>query len=309
MEQVPYLDGTLTRWNVGNSTFLALPERGARLMHWHVTLGDGSVRDVIHWPDLKSIGDAVGARGGNPILFPFNARTFDNGDIHFWRDPSGVRRPMPMHGLARQGAFTVNWIDSRGFSATLVPDDQARAAYPFDYEFTVVYRFNPLGLSCEFILKNTGDQPIPWSAGHHFYFTMPWEDGKTRADYQIKIPASKTLRQSTQGKLIPGPALAPVESLANHDLIDTFHLGLKSNAVSLSSIAGGESGGTLTLHNGLEPVPPAGATFVTWTQDAEAPYYCVEPWMGPANAPETNVGLHWVAPGHSESYVVEVALS
>ena len=308
MEKVPYLGETLTRWNVGNSTFLALPERGARLMHWHVTHGDGSVRDVIHWPELASLDEAVGARGGNPILFPFNARTFDQGDIHFWRDPAGVRRPMPMHGIARQGRFTVNRLDERGFSATLVPDATAREAFPFDYEFTVVYRFAPLGLTCEFILKNLDDKPIPWSAGHHFYFTLPWEDGRVRADYRIKIPATKTLKQDVRGQLVPGPALKPVESLANPELVDTFHLGLKSNAVTVTP-ANGVEGGTLTVRNGLEPVPPPDATFVTWTRDAEAPFYCIEPWMGPANAPEHKTGLHWVAPGHSQSEVVDVTLS
>ena len=40
MEKVSYEGLTLTRWNVGPSSFLAIPERGARLMNWHLTLGD-----------------------------------------------------------------------------------------------------------------------------------------------------------------------------------------------------------------------------------------------------------------------------
>src|ERR1039458_1160839 len=103
MERISFLGGTLMRWQVGPSSFLALPEIGARLMNWNITLGDGSVRDVIFWPEIGSLDDFYKVRGGNPILFPFNGRTFDRGDIHFWRDAKGVRRPMPMHGLARQG--------------------------------------------------------------------------------------------------------------------------------------------------------------------------------------------------------------
>src|SRR5688572_26732456 len=57
MEKVSYQGQTLTRWRVGNSTFLALPERGARLMNWNLTLGDGSVRDVIYWPENADFGD------------------------------------------------------------------------------------------------------------------------------------------------------------------------------------------------------------------------------------------------------------
>ena len=173
MEKISYQGQNLTRWRVGNSTFLALPEKGARLMNWNITLGDGSVRDVIYWPEDADIAEIAKVRGGNPILFPFNARSFDRGEIHAWRAADGVKRAMPMHGIARQGEFQVTRLDARGFVAQFLPDDQARAVYPFDYEFTVAYRFEPVGLSCEFALKNLGATPLPWSAGHHFYFKLP----------------------------------------------------------------------------------------------------------------------------------------
>lgn len=305
MEKVPYLGQTLTRWQVGNSTFLALPEHGARLMNWHVSLGDSSVRDVIYWPELKSLEDSHKVRGGNPILFPFSARSFDSGDIGFWRDPAGTRRPMPMHGFARQGKFNVTRLDARGFTAVLEPDAEANEAYPFKYEFTVAYRFSELGLACELTLRNNDTQPIPWSAGHHFYFTLPWTEGLTRDDYIIRIPATRTQRQDAKGKLIPGPALKPEEKLSNDALIDTFHLGLKSNAVTFGSTSGP---GQVTVRNGSSAVPPPEATFVTWTLAPDSPFYCVEPWMGPANAAENKVGLHWVQPGQAQSFVIDIAV-
>jgi len=147
MEKISFQDHTLTRWRVGNSTFLALPEKGARLMNWNLTLGDGSVRDVLHWPENADFSDFAKVRGGNPILFPFNGRCFDKGEIFFWRAADGVKRPIPIHGIARQGEFKVTWCDARGFTAQFVPAEEARAAYPFEYEFTVTYRFEPLGLT------------------------------------------------------------------------------------------------------------------------------------------------------------------
>lgn len=305
MEKVSYLGHTLTRWQVGNSTFLALPERGARLMNWHLALGDGSVRDILYWPEDAGFSEFHKVRGGNPILFPFSARTFEAGEIGFWRDPAGERRVMPMHGFARQGEFKVTRLDARGFTAVLVPDDEARRAYPFDYEFSVAYRFSELGLACELTLRNLDAQPIPWSAGHHFYFTVPWTDGLSRGDYTIHIPATRTHRQDPAGRLIPGPALKPEEPLDNPALVDAFHLGLKSNAVAFSSPSGP---GRVIVRNGTAAVPPAEATFVTWTLSPDSPFYCVEPWMGPPNAPETKIGLHWVRPGQAQSFVVEIAV-
>ena len=48
---------------------------------------------------------------------------------------------------------------------------------------------------------------------------------------------------------------------------------------------------------------------ITWTADDKVPYYCIEPWMGPPNAPETKVGLHHVAPGQTQKFYVEITLA
>lgn len=305
MEKVSYLGQTLTRWRVGKSTFLARPELGARLMNWSLTLGDGSVRDVLYWPELTSLDGFYRVRGGNPILFPFNGRTFDQGDIHFWRAADGVRREMPMHGLARQGDFRVTHADATGFTALFLPGAEARTCYPYDYEFTVRYRFESLGLVCEFALHNLGQVPLPWSAGHHFYFTLPWTEGLTREDYAIRIPATRRVKHDPKGTLTPGPVLKEIESLANPELLDTIHLGLAQNTVVF-----GERGhaGDVIIKLGADKVPAPDATFVTWSESATAPYYCVEPWMGPPNAPENKVGLHWVEPGKTQVFTVAITV-
>ena len=305
MEKIPYLGQTVTRWRVGGSTFVALPEKGARLMYWNLTTGDGSVRDVILWPEQTSLDDFHKVRGGNPILFPFCARTFDRGEIGFWRDAKGVRRPMPTHGFARQGEFRTARVDAGGFEAVLVPGDEARAAYPFDYEFRVEYRFAALGLTCKLTLENLGSEPLPWSAGHHFYFALPWSEGSRRGDYFIRIPAGRRQRQDASGHLVPGPALAPLEPMDNPALVDTFHMDLRGPEAVF-----GEKGfpGDVAVRLGSDALPPAGSAFVTWTQSDDSPFYCVEPWMGPANAPEHKVGLHVVAPGAREAFTVTVSV-
>jgi galactose mutarotase-like enzyme len=310
LDTVPFLGETLYRWRIGPSTFLAHPERGARLMNWNLALGDGSVRDLIHWPEITSFDGFQSVRGGNPLLFPFCARSFDRGDINHWRDEDGVRRAMPMHGFARQGRFSLNRADHTGFAATFLPDAAAREAYPFEYEFNVVYRFAATALSCEFTLKNLGSRPLPWSAGHHFYFSVPWEHARTRADYRLSVPAARRLRQDAKGQLVPAPAPPAGGELADPAWIDTFHLGLSSPTAVLAPAGGGRSGAiavSIGVDKKASPAPES--TFVTWSASPESPFFCVEPWMGPPNAAETGVGLHRVAPGKSQSFVVEVALA
>jgi len=305
MEKIPYFGQSLIRWTVGGSTFLALPERGARLMNWNMTMGDGSVRDVIHWPEIASLDEFTKARGGNPILFPFCARCFDRGEMGFWRDAKGVRRPMPMHGFARQGEFRASRVDAGGFEAVFVPGEEAKASYPFEYEFRVVYRFSPLGLTCNLVLENLGSEPLPWCAGHHFYFKLPWTEGSARGDYLIRIPAETRLRQDASGQLVAGPRLAAEERMDNPALVDTFHTALRGTDAVF-----GEKGqpGDVKVRLGSDRVPAAGSTFVTWTQADDSPFYCVEPWMGPANAPEHKKGLRLVPPGGRDTFTVAVSV-
>ena len=89
------------------------------------------------------------------------------------------------------------------------------------------------------------------------------------------------------------------------DLIDTFHTALKGSEVRF-----GEKGrpGDVILRLGTSKVPAPDATFVTWTAAPDSPFYCVEPWMGPANAPDHKRGLHQVAPGDRETFTVTVGV-
>lgn len=305
MERIPYLGHTIFKWQVGASSFLALPEKGARLMNWNVTLGDGSVRDIIYWPEVENLDAIASVRGGNPILFPFSGRSYDRGEIHHWRAEDGVRRPMPMHGLARQGQFRITRLDEGGFSAQLVPDEAAKAAYPYDYDFVVSYRFDATALFVELQLTNHGPTPIPWSAGHHFYFTLPWSPGRTRRDYVLETTATKYLRRDEQGLLYAGPRIGSRESLDRNELVDLIHTGLRREIFAVTEAG---TGNRLLFRTSMAGSSAKDLAVVTWTQDEKSPFYCVEPWMGPPNAAETKVGLHSVAPGQTQKFYTEVSI-
>lgn len=303
MEEIEYLGERILRWRVGASTFLAWPERGARLMHWNISYPDGTFREVVRWPEIASPDDVAKARGGNPILFPFSARTFHEGKIQTWKDPSGAVRPMPMHGIARQGIFGLARADQTGFCARLEPDSEAREAYPYEYDFEVIYRFEERSFNVELRLTNNDSQTIPWSAGHHFYFNLPWLDGAARADYRIAIPARKAARQQADGSLAPVAAFKKTAKLSDPDLVDRIHYELTSPIVECVCE---KDDSRLEIEIGTQARPHPGETIVTWTASDDAPYFCIEPWMGPPNGPEHKIGLREVRPGESDAFSVTV---
>ncbi|OUW15679.1 MAG: aldose epimerase [Opitutales bacterium TMED158] len=303
MEEIEYLGAIIRRWEVGASTFLVSPEIGARLMNWNISYPDGTFRDIISWPELSSADQIPKARGGNPILFPFSARTFDHGDIHFWQDPTGQRRPMPMHGFARTGAFETFRVDETGFAARFLPNQVSQEAYPYEYDFEVVYRFEEKEMTVELRLRNNDSVPIPWSAGHHFYFNLPWVEGTARRDYEIDIPARKACRHAADGSLFEAGLSKRAESIANPELIDRIHYDLSDSTVTCLNKADNSK---IEIEVGAERRPHSEYAVVTWTESDDSPFFCIEPWMGPPNSPETKVGLHTVNPGDQEAFSVTI---
>jgi galactose mutarotase-like enzyme len=299
MDKIEYLGSRILRWQVGASTFLAWPEAGARLMNWNITYPDGTFRDIITWPELNDASQVVKARGGNPILFPFSARTFDRGKINFWQDPNGNQRPMPMHGIARQSAFEITRADETGFAAKMIANDEAREAYPFQYEFEVIYRFESKSLTVELRLKNNDDVSIPWSAGNHFYFNLPWVDGTERRDYTVSIPAGKACKHAADGSLFPVDSFKKTDSVANPELVDRIHYELTEPIVGCHCSMDDSK---LEIEVGADSEPNPGYAVVTWTKSDASPFFCIEPWMGPPNSPENQIGLHWVKPWKTEAF-------
>lgn len=305
MEIIDFESNKLYKWKVGASTFIANPTRGARLMNWYLEFADGSTRDIIFWPtdaDMKEGFPLV--RGGNPILFPFCGRNHINGKAKCWKTLDGKVLPMENHGYARQGEFEIVTISEQGFSAKFIPSQECKKNYPYEYEFLVHYRFCDFSLICDFELKNLGEVDIPWSAGHHFYFKLPWHEGTTRKDYRILCDAKKGFGIDENGDLYAREAKFPSD-FSDPDLWNRINCKLKTNIVKFGSKSGEED---ITLKIGTSPKPDAWYSIVCWSESPDAPYYCVEPWMSAPNTSSHKGGLSIVKPNSSQVFTVEVSV-
>jgi galactose mutarotase-like enzyme len=292
------------RFKVASSEFVIAPEAGFRLMTWTLSTSTGK-REVLYWPDEADSGPFYKTRGGNPLLFPFCGRSFDRGLENHWRIGNNKRLPMPRHGFARNGHFEVVFMTESSIQGKLAPSDEAIQAYPFDYQFKVTYFFEELAFSVRMELENTGNEPMPWSAGHHFYFTLPWHPAARRKDYHLNMEARKCAYHGPDGKLVMEKNRESCHDLSDTALLDRIHWELRHNRISFGP-KGGEEDVHLVI--GEQPVPSRGVTLVTWSESTDAPYYCIEPWMGPPNAAEHGKGLNWVGPGETDTFSVQVSL-
>ena len=121
----------------------------------------------------------------------------------------------------------------------------------------------------------------------------------------FRSPAAQHLRQDAAGRLAAAPGPGVETTLADRTLLDLLHTGLRGNEAVF-----GEKGrpGDIAVRLGSEKRPPADATFVTWTESADSPFYCVEPWLGLPGAAGHGRGLQFVPPGQTRNFVVSVAI-
>ena len=95
-------------------------------------------------------------------------------------------------------------------------------------------------------------------------------------------------------------------SFGNPDNNDRIYTKLNGNQATFGPKSGEEKIGIRLLDS--SDTFSAWNAFVVWTEAPDSPFYCVEPWMGPPNAPEHGNGLHAVSAGTSATFGVEVAL-
>ena len=305
MDIISYQGHEIRRWDVGPSTFLASPETGALLMNWHLNMSDGSVRDVIHWPESLDENGLRGVHGGIPILFPFAGKCFQNGESDKWNPSAESTVKMPMHGFAKDADFAVRSIDHAGFEAELIQTEQEKESYPFDYTLIVIFHFLELSLQISLILENEGRRPIPWSAGLHPYFQIPWRKDLSLSDHSLLIPAKNAYQYQNNGNLLKkAPAKEFSYRLDAPDLINSIFNQVTEPSTEISLVNGEER---IRISEVGGATNGSRLSFVTWTKP-DAPYYCVEPWMSPPNSPG-NKTVRMVAPAARDEFTIEIELA
>ena len=266
------------------------PEHGARILRW-----ERHGREIITWPESADWGKILKVRGGNPILFPFIARHFVDGKKELWRDAGGTIRPMPQHGFARDAKFSVVEDSAENsLRMRLAESDATRAFYPFAFQFDVVVSLLAGSrLEVRFETANTGTDPLPYDAGHHFYFALPHLE---RGDWTLHLPCAAWGRQSPDGAIIREEAGRDLLRLDDPALVDRFQIGPKESMIALENARTGrrlvfelEHAGSIQWY-----------AVTTWTEAADSDFYCIEPWLGLPNAIHHGEGLRRLAPGAKE---------
>jgi galactose mutarotase-like enzyme len=288
-ETVAFQDHEVWQMSNGASRVLIAPDYGARLLTWEV-----NGQTIIYWPGQADWTRLAGVRGGNPILFPFVARHMVDGIIGRWKDANGTMRELPMHGFARDMVFEViEDPDPYALRMRIKSTPDTLVCYPFDFIFDVIYRLQETQLEVRFETTNTGDSPMPYYAGHHFYFAVPHEE---RAQWQLSLPCRRWGHQNPDGSVQFEQATQRLFALNDPSLIDRFQLDFDSNQVILQDSRRNRK---IVLDLQSETTVPW-YDVTTWTEKSESDFFCIEPWLGLPNAIHHGYGLRMLASGQTE---------
>ena len=245
-----------------------IAEHGAELM---------SIRNLSSGEELLWNGDPTHWKRRSPILFPYVGKNWQ-GKVLI----GGQTYATSAHGFARDRDFICENSGADSATFLLVSDEDTKKMYPFDFELRVRYRLTGSALSVEWAVRNTSSKEMFFTIGGHpaFCFAKP-SDVKT--DYCLKFDLSG-------GKDELCCSLLDLASGTVTDECETVPL--ENGWLPLSE--GLFAGDTLVMDGGQ--VLSAGLyhkdgthrvtvrcdgfpNFGVWSMP-NAPFVCLEPWMG-----------------------------
>jgi galactose mutarotase-like enzyme len=245
-----------------------------------------------------------------PILFPIIGALKD--DTYFFE---GKEYHLPKHGFFRNNnAVTLKREEKNQLTFGLKFSEDTLKSYPFKFELEVSFLLKGKSLEVKHEIFNLDTKEIYFSIGGHPAFNAPLFPGETYENYYLEF--DQNLKLKTHVLTVDGLISNKSESVLKDenrinlrkDLFDNDALIFKEIASKKVSLLSKHSGKILSVeYSDFENLG-------IWAKP-NAPYVCIEPWLGIADFADTDqdlknkVGINKLMPTQSfcASYTIEIA--
>ena len=146
-------------------------------------------------------------------------------------------------------------------SFSLKSTKETKKKYPFDFELVITYTLEHQELTVNYQVENTGKEEMYFGIGGHPAFNVPLESSLTFEDYYLSFSPKKSRTQI--------PLAGPFIDLANKTLAQT------NTSFDLTH---------QLFENDAMIFETKGQTAIWSPTPKEAPFVCIEPWCGIADA-------------------------
>jgi galactose mutarotase-like enzyme len=257
--------------------------------------------------DLLWNGDPAVWAGRAPMLFPTIGELAGGA----FRVGSKTYK-LPRHGFARTKPFEVVAATAAEATFRLSADESTLQVYPFQFQLDVRFALAGATLAIKSSVRNLDGQDMPASVGYHPGFRWPLPYGQPRAAHFIEFANDEgpsIRRLDSHGLLTPERHPTPVsgrrlvldDSLFKEDVViwDDLH----SRSVTYGAATGPR----------IRVAYPDATYLGVWTKPG-APFICIEPWHGIADAAgftgefKDKLGAFVVPPGGVQELNMEITL-
>ena len=242
-----------------------------------------------HGAELKSLikdgreymwnGDPAYWNRTSPVLFPIVGALKD-GVFRY----KGYEYPMGQHGFARDREFEIAGQTESSASFRLDSDAESKKIYPFEFELTIIYALNKNELSITWIVKNLDDKTMYFSIGAHPAFMVKTDaDGTMNGNYiQMDTHGSLTATDFADGLVQHTTHTIDLDddgcfALTAHTFDNGVHI-FEHDQAQRVSILDSDKKPYITVEFNTP-------LFGIWSPEKKnAPFLCIEPWYGRADA-------------------------
>ncbi|MVN21954.1 aldose 1-epimerase family protein [Mucilaginibacter arboris] len=233
-----------------------------------------------------------------PNLFPIVGGLFNN-ELHV----NGQTYHMTRHGFTRESEFKLVDITETHAKFSLPFSEATLAAYPYRFEFQVLYDLFDQDLRVTYKVINQDEQTVYFSMGAHPAFHIPFKEDEKYEDYYLEFETSQPLLThllSANGLMSGEREVVPTEDqklwLTKH-LFDRDALVFKSITSKKVTIRSKNHEHSLLIS--FDNFKDLGI----WAKPG-APFVCIEPWLGysdtegEVNDIQQKAGIESVGHGH-----------
>ena len=213
-----------------------------------------------------------------PVLFPIVGRLKDNKYRYQEKEYK-----MTQHGFARDKEFELVEQKKNMLRYRLEDDHSTLEIYPFSFTLDIIYKIEANKVLIKYIVKNKNESEMYFSIGAHPAFYWPLTDQGEKEDYYLEFEkkedasryllAEGLLNHKTEKTIYNSNVLELQADTFKDDAL--VFKDLKSEAVALKN-----KNSDHKIEMEFKGFPYLGI----WSQSAEAPFICIEPWQGIADS-------------------------
>ncbi len=211
-----------------------------------------------------------------PVLFPIVGKLKQNTYHH-----EGKSYILPRHGFAREMDFLLLEQTKSKAVFQLCSSSKTKGLYPFDFDFRITYILDDNNLHTSYTISNLGEDKLYYNVGAHPAFALPLDFSA----YSIVFPMDSNLITHELAEELISKTTHEIH-LKNHTLPLAYSL-FEKDALIFKQL---ESNLVTICENERPFLQVSFADFPNlgiWTKP-QAPFICIEPWLGYADTTDAS---------------------